>query len=210
MGILPRGILGGFSGLVGTVVGSRWRDRDTIRAKPMFKKSRTATESQEIVRLKFSVVSKILTSMSALISIAFSERDGKPSHNSALKYTLDNAMIGEYPDFAIDFTKFLVSSGKLPLTIVQPALAEGQSIRFQWNPQVHSNLLPDDRAILVAYHAPTNRTYYTIGSNIRSEGTSLLELGGLSGAEVETWLGFISRDGKRVANSTYTGKVAIP
>jgi len=38
MSILSQGILGGFSGKTGPVIGSFWRDKPVMRTKPVYKK----------------------------------------------------------------------------------------------------------------------------------------------------------------------------
>lgn len=54
MGTFKKGILGGFSGTVGTVVGSTWRGMDVMRSRP--KKSGSApTPEQLLQREKFAL-----------------------------------------------------------------------------------------------------------------------------------------------------------
>ncbi|HNP33863.1 MAG TPA: DUF6266 family protein [Flavobacterium sp.] len=62
-----KGILGPFSGKVGTVVGANWRGKDIIRSLPK-KTNRTTTETQQLQRDKFTAVSEFLTPMSAVLT----------------------------------------------------------------------------------------------------------------------------------------------
>jgi hypothetical protein len=50
---------------------------------------------------------------------------------------------------------------------------------------------------------------YTLNGPNRSSGQAMLDVSQFSGKNVETWLGFISADGKEIANSLYTGQVAV-
>lgn len=55
MARITKGILGGFSGKVGTVVGASWRGQDIIRSMPK-PSSRKATGKQMLQQLKFKLV----------------------------------------------------------------------------------------------------------------------------------------------------------
>jgi len=58
MGKIKTGILGGFQGKVGTVIGSTWRGESIMRALPKTA-AKAPTESQRIQRLKFNPNSAI-------------------------------------------------------------------------------------------------------------------------------------------------------
>ena len=47
MGKLQNGILDGFSGKVGTVVGSTWKGIPVMRARPRLKKNRSFSQAQQ-------------------------------------------------------------------------------------------------------------------------------------------------------------------
>ena len=59
MGTYNKGILGPFSGKVGTVVGANWRGKDVMRSLPK-KTDRTPTQTQLLQREKFTAVSNFL------------------------------------------------------------------------------------------------------------------------------------------------------
>ncbi len=54
MATIVKGILGGFSGKVGTVVGANWRGKDIIRSRPKPSK-KPPTDKQVIQQLKFKM-----------------------------------------------------------------------------------------------------------------------------------------------------------
>jgi hypothetical protein len=56
MATFEKGILGGFSGKIGNVVGARWRGKDIMRSVPR-SSSRLPTESQLYQRDNFRMVS---------------------------------------------------------------------------------------------------------------------------------------------------------
>ncbi len=59
MGKIKQGILGGFSGKVGPVIGTSWKGKAIIKARPLSHNDRNSVAQQE-QRAKFSLVSKFL------------------------------------------------------------------------------------------------------------------------------------------------------
>src|SRR5687768_8655950 len=109
MGKISKGILGGFSGTVGTVIGSRWKNIEYMRSRPGRKTSPPSIK-QEIQRAKFALVTKFLNSMSGLFNISFHDSSGQMTGlNNALSYILKNAVSGIYPDLRINYDQVLVA-----------------------------------------------------------------------------------------------------
>jgi len=209
MGTFRKGLLGGFSGTVGTVIGGNWNGIDYMRSLPVITKKKSP--AQDIQRLKFSLAAKFLRSLKPLLMISFKNSAPKMTgQNSALSYTLKNAVTGIYPDFEIDYKMALVARGSLPNASSPEAAPEGSTVRFNWESNEGlGSASPTDKAILVAYHPKSGSSYYTIGDAVRHDGTAILNLGVLRGQEVITWLAFISANGKDVSPSFYTGKITL-
>ena len=92
MGKIRTGILGGFQGKVGTVIGSTWRGEDIMRALPK-KSSKNPTELQKIQRIKFKTVSEFLNPLRAPLNKYFGNDIGKKSrYNMATSYHITNAV----------------------------------------------------------------------------------------------------------------------
>jgi hypothetical protein len=211
MGRITKGILGGFSGKVGTVVGGSWKGIDFIRSRSGARKS-PPTPRQEQQRAKFALAIRFLNTLSGLLSITFSGLANQMTGpNNALSYTLKHAITGVYPALAIDFSMVRVARGSLPnapsATASSPA--PGQ-IRFNWSDNSGvGNAKADDAAVLVAYcEARQEAVYTTIGAGRAAE-TDTLAVLSFRGTEVHTWLSFLSSDGKEVASSVYTGAVNV-
>ncbi len=211
MGRISKGILGGFSGKVGTVVGGSWKGIDYMRSKSSRRKG-APTQSQHSQQLKFAICIRVLQSMSALLALSFKDYAVKKTGiNSALSYTLKNAVTGVYPNFSISFTDLLVSRGDLPNILAPVASMDaGSVLTVNWtdNSGVGS-AKPDDKAILVAYCPAMNQTIYTTGSAFRSAGTDSLLLGSFTGMQVHTYIGFMSDNGLNIASSIYTGQFLV-
>ncbi len=92
MGKIRTGILGGFQGKVGTVVGSTWRGEDIMRALPK-KSGKTPSELQKLQRVKFKAISEFLKPLRSTLSIYFGNGAGvKSRYNLATSYHITNAI----------------------------------------------------------------------------------------------------------------------
>jgi hypothetical protein len=117
MGKINQGILGGFAGKVGNVVGGNWKGINYMRVKPA-SVSNPKTDGQVGQRSKFAIVLQFLQPMKEHIKIGFRNYAVKKTEfNSAMSYNLNNAVIGEFPDFAIDYSSALVAKGSLPMAL---------------------------------------------------------------------------------------------
>ena len=61
----------------------------------------------------------------------------------------------------------------------------------------------------MVYCAARNQTIYTTNGGARSAGVASLNVANLAGESVETYIGFISKDGSEVATSIYTGQFTV-
>jgi hypothetical protein len=211
MGLMQNGILGGFSGKVGTVVGGKWRGKEVMRSRPTRSKNAKKTAPQEAHQAKFTVATRFLMGMKELLELTFSHYAvGKTGANSALAHTLKNAITGTFPDYQLAYDKVLVSRGSL-MTVFDGEAASNTkgTIQFSWTDNSgNGNAKADDQVLMVAYYPEYNSTIYRIGA-ARSAGIDSLTIPGLSGKVVHTWIAFISADRQDVATSIYSGEVTI-
>ena len=210
MGIINKGILGGFSGKVGTVIGATWKGIDYMRSKANRGKF-VPTQSQHAQQLKFAIVMHFVQPMAGLLNITFRDFAVRMTGiNNAFGYNIKNAISGTYPTFSLDYSLALVSRGELP-NILGPTVTAGAGGILTWswidNTGVGS-AKADDQAILVVYCPALRQAIYTTAGGERSALTGDLNVTPFMGQDVETYIGFISADGRKVANSYFTGQVA--
>ena len=211
MGTINKGILGGFSGKVGSVIGGSWKGIDYMRSKSS-RTNFTATEKQLAQQLKFALMMRFLQPMAGLLSVSFRDFAVKMTGiNSAFAYNIKNCITGVYPLFDIDYSLVLVSRGDLPNALA-PAVTSGAGslLTFSWtdNSGVGS-AKATDQAILVAFCPDLQQSIYTTIGGDRSALTGELNLVPFSGKAVETYIGFIALDGKNIATSIFTGEVTV-
>jgi hypothetical protein len=204
-----RGIMGAFSGMIGPVIGSSWKGKPYMRSRSGPRKKPPSPAQQEH-EAKFALVANFLLSMRSVLRIGF---PGKASHmsgyNAALRHTFHQAVTGEYPDFQINYSKVLISDGDLFGTDRYSVHAGQGNIIFSWNDNSgNRQAKPDDRVVLVVYCEEKQASHcYTL--HLRNAGTGTVSVQDFTGKVVQTYLSFISADGRRAAISLYTGQLVV-
>ena len=210
MATIEKGILGGFSGKVGTIIGGTWKGIDYMRSKAN-KRTFIPSQKQLEQQMKFALMMRFLQPMSKLLEISFHDfAIRKTGINCAFKYNFKEAIIGDFPDYAIDYAKALVSRGNLP-NVLGPTVVSGAGsiLTWSWTDNNSSTADPNDEAILLAYCPTMKQAIFTTGGGKRSELTGELNLLTFSGQAVETYIGFLSADGRNAATSIFTGEVTV-
>ena len=214
MGKISQGVLGGFSGKVGNVVGGSWKGIDYMRIKPA-SVANPRTQGQVDQRSKFSVVLNFLQPMSEFLRVGFKLYTKKMTQfNSAMSYNLNHAVTGAYPDFTIDYPHALVSHGQLNGAIgTGVASANPAVVDFTWEDNSGpgmSKAKTTDKALLLVYNASKGIAIYDLEGASRDTGAQSLEVpADFSGDEVQTFMAFISEDGSQVSDSVYVGSVVV-
>lgn len=210
MGTFEKGILGGFSGTVGTVVGGNWKGIDYMRSLSG-KRSGGSSPRQLIQQARFALTMRFLQPLTSLLAISFRDYAVKMTGiNNAMRYVLENAITGTYPDLVIDYPNVLVSRGTLASASQASAEVSGTSLNFTWTNDAGSRgALATDQALLVAYCPAKHDALWLLNSANRGDGSGSLPLAKFAGQEVQTWLGFFSADGRLIANSVFTGAFTL-
>ena len=211
MGKINKGILGGFSGKVGNVIGGNWKGIDYMRSKSSYRNS-SPSVAQLAQQIKFGMCIRFVQSLSGLVEMSFNNFAVKKTGiNSALSYTLKNAVTGTYPLFSINYADVLVSRGDLP-NVLGPGIVMGAGsvLTYAWTDNSGVGIAkPTDKAIMAAYCADYNQAIYSTGSATRNALTDSLNLATFTGKQVQTYIGFVSEDGLNVASSIYTGAITV-
>jgi hypothetical protein len=211
MGTFKKGILGSFKGQVGSVIGSNWRDITVMRSRPDRKKKGSASAKQLVQQARFTMVMNFLQPLTDLLNLTFDPTARSMSgFNKAFSSTISNAIVGTYPDFAIDYSKVLLSKGGLSgVGTASCTSAEAGKLVFAWTDNTKVADRGIDLVFLAAYYAETKHWVYHLGAAQRNAGTATLDVSGLSGKSMQTWLGFITTDGSRASDSFYSGAVTV-
>ena len=210
MGRIKQGILGGFSGKVGNVVGSSWKGISYMRSLPQHYHNPN-TEGQVEQRTKFKVASQFLRPLNDFLRTGFKTcAHHRLPINAAMAYTLAHAIKGTTPlDYAIDQTKVLVSRGGLtPAANAEADTGPGDfQVNFHWSDNSGiGSAKATDKALLLVYNPAKAEAFYATAGNSRSEeGQEVFVPADWLGDDAYAYLGFISQNGREVSNSTYLG-----
>lgn len=213
MAELNNGILGGFRGKVGTVSGYTRYGRDVMRSAT----SRVIDKPTPLriaQREKIKVATHFMKAFTGrkIFSTTFPNYGhGGSGYNRAMGVLLNKALKGSYPVYHIDFSEFLISNGPLPgaaNAAAQPTPA--QTIQFTWTDNSQDGTAKaTDKVILVTYIPAKNEIIFSLDAGQRASGNAVLSTTMLAGYVAETWIGFVSEDGRLAANSVYTGQVVL-
>lgn len=212
MATFENGILGGFSGTIGNVVGSTWKGMDVMRSRPKQNKNRTFSPAQLAAQAKFKLVVSYMSPLTDLVNITFKEYSKKKTQfNSVVAYTIENAITGAYPTFDINWPGLQISRGGHYHAINPTASVQGGTIRFEWDDEIQpTDKEYSDRAIMMAYAPATRRCVFDTSSAVKGMGAGAIIAGRLAGQEVHTYLAFMSADGSKISNTVYTGQLTVP
>jgi hypothetical protein len=212
MGKINQGILGGVSGQVGNVIGGTWKGIDYLRIKPS-SVANPRTEGQVDQRSKFSTVLRFLQPMTDFLRVGFKLYANRMTQfNAAMSYNLNNAITGAYPNFMIDYANALVTRGNLTGASNGAASSPSAgSVEVTWTDNSGSgSAQATDKALIALLNTTRSEAVFTTAGPVRPDGTATIPVPSeYSGEDVEVFLGFVSEDGTKVANSVYLGSVTV-
>jgi len=212
MGTFEKGYLGGFSGKVGTAVGSSWKNLSVLRSRPPRKRRGQPTDLQLERQAKFALITSFLQPLTDLLNQTYNKSAAANMSGFNKAFSVNSeAITGVYPAFVVDYPKVLLSKGSLPnATAPSAASTVAGKLAFTWidNSGI-SNALISDLAFVAAYNEELKHWIFIQKAAARNAGTYTLDVTPFSGKPVQTYIGFMSADRKKVASSWYTGQVNI-
>jgi hypothetical protein len=211
MGTIEGGVLGGFNGKVGAVIGSHWKGKAVMRGKSTAKKGKSSALQLE-QQAKFTLMVNFLQAIVDFLNISYKKAAIQMSgFNKALSANIQFAVTGTYPDFTIDYPKVQLSKGGLP-NVAAPTAAStvAGKLAFTWTD--NSNIrqaLSSDMAYVAAYNEELKHWIINDAAAARNAGTFVLDVTGYSGKPLQTYIGLMSADGKKTSATIYTGAVTV-
>ena len=209
MAEFSKGILGGFSGKVGTVVGANWRGKDIMRSLPT-KKKREATPAQSAQRAKFKLVVGFMSPLRAITSKYFGEYQGTKSRTDlSVSHQLMEAVVDNNGVFELDYSKVVITKGVLPSVLIQSSAIESNELKLTWTSNAGTGLAKATDKIMVVIYSQSNAMFYVIdGGATRDVGTLTAAIpNGWTAADNSVWLCFVDEDGKYCSTSEYLGEL---
>jgi hypothetical protein len=219
MGTIKTGILGNVSGKVGNVVGGTWKGINYLRTMAA-SVNNPNTELQASQRLKFGTVVKFQQPITEFLRVGFKGQAQKmTAFNAAFSYNYRNALTGDFPEFAIDYPRVLVSRGNMA-GAMNPGCSspEAAKVALSWDPAAGSGQGSDvDTAIYVLFNASRQEAVYSLNAGNRGDGGIEVSLPAtFSGTEVHCYIAFMTMSSvlagqarNAISNSSYAGSVIV-
>jgi hypothetical protein len=217
MSKVEAGQIGTFKGKTGQVVVASWRGALIGRKTPT-KSNKPGSEEQKDQRSKFGLVTRFLRGLGDVINLGYQyQKTGPTPMNVAVQYNLENAVTGIYPNYALDFSKIMLSNpngiGEIDTGFAPTAIpAAGAVVQVSW--QVGSNAYkatsPDDRLSIIIYSVTKKKFIVYDRVVSRSALTYEVELPYLFRGDVcHGYMFFSSPKGKDVSLSEYLGQFTL-
>lgn len=116
MGKINQGILDGFNGKVGTVVGFFWKGKPVMRGYKRFIRDKHS-EAQMLVRLRFAALNELASAFHPASLLGFKGRAksrGNTEGNNFVQLNWDAVTASNTADVSIQFAELQLSAGSLP------------------------------------------------------------------------------------------------
>jgi len=212
MGTIKQGVLGGFSGKIGTVVGGSWKGINYMRGMAS-SVSNPRTELQLDQRSRFSTVLKFLKPLTPFLKIGFKNYAVKmTAFNNAMSYNLQNAITGAYPNYSIGYPNALVTRGSLPGALnpeVTSTIAD--QVEFSWQDNSEESIAAaSDATLVVIFNPAKQRAVTMIGGGTRSVGSQVVAVpASFAGDLVHCYVAFQNANQSVLSDSVYAGAVTV-
>lgn len=209
MGKVIQGILGPFSGKVGTVVGSVINGKGYMRGLSTSHKD-AKTKRQVAQRLKFKLGMQLVAPATEFIKIGYRNFAAKQfALNSAMSHNLKVALTGSYPSFGIDPSKVVFSRGKLMEAEGCSVTISSNKANFTWtdnSEEEDANM--SDFAMIMVYNFTKRKVVDSLEEVSRMDGKATLKFpASWSQDKLSCYIAFASVENEAVSDSLYIGDV---
>jgi Family of unknown function (DUF6266) len=160
---------------------------------------------------KFKLLITFLKPIRTLLNLTLKKPAGgdMSGHNMAFSINKD-AITGLYPAFSVDYSKVLLSQGSLENVDAPTAASTAGKLVFTWTDNSDGeNTLISDTAFVAAYCEEKKRWLQKQQIATRNSATCSLDVPAFNGKPVQTYIGFMSADRRKISDSIYTGVMNI-
>jgi hypothetical protein len=171
------------------------------------------TAKQVEHRSKFAFLVAFLTNMRELMDETLKAKGG---YNYGFAMVMKNAIVGETPNFSIDYSKLVFSQGSTTRgTGLMAVKTTGTTVKVSWNAsnfsdQTTGGAKPTESVNLIFYNDTTKECILIQDIAKRLAGTAELECPDYWVSNmVQSWIYFTRADGKLNSNSDYIGEVQL-
>ena len=213
MGKFIKGLMGGFSGKVGNIIGSTWNGIDYMRSLPR-PSSKAPSDLQLVQRAKFGYANGFLGPVGSLINLGFrSQAARKTGFNIAIAHVIAEAITGTYPDFELDYTKVLFSKGSLEgIWNIVGSSTEAGEINFVWQNNTGIGTAKEtDKVVILMYNAAKSKFVYSLENAVNRNAAmvSIAVPDSFSGDTLQVWVAAMTPDQANFSTSIHAGEIVV-
>lgn len=199
-------LLGGLSGKIGPVVMYVRNGTQVVRSNP---KQRDPKSPKQLAhRMKFALVNQRLSPLKTIIDVGYKNSD--KTYRTLIGEAYREAIMGEYPDFSLDYSKIQISEGNiaLPRHVTIEMGENPDTVNFRWDPAIVREVRTsrdNDQVNIVCLDATGKYAFHELNAARRSHGSASLEMPHASWhpASSHFWMFLTSYDSRFHSNSLY-------
>lgn len=209
MGEIRQGILGPFSGKVGTVVGSIRKGHGYMRALAPSKKD-AKTVAQLTQRMKFSMAHQLLKPVVPYMRVGFRGYTGSQTpYNAGTSYAVRICIVGKYQFLGFDPSKLVLSEGSLEGVETYSASVSNNKVSFMWADNSNdTSAKMEDFAMPVIYNFSKCKAVYSTDKVSRVDTKAELTIpASWKNDKLSCYISFASVKNNAVSDTIYIGDV---
>ena len=208
MAITPNGLYNNPNGKIGNMVFYTLRGQLVSRK---IGKPGNPSVPQLANRQAMAITMDVLKGMVGFINEGFYHQSvgtTKNQFNLATSYNKKNALQGVYPNLSVDYSKLLLSNGKLDSPVKTTMVKTETGVEVSWDGYNDKNCKGDDMAMIILYHPVKGRETTVFYAAKRSDGKCFIPVHERWLAEpLEAYMFFKASNGKAVSDSVYLGNL---
>lgn len=161
----------------------------------IYTKPKDPTSPKQLAhQAKFGLVSKELSYLREIFKVTFANKHGK---NKAVSLAYKNCIVGEYPNYALDYSKLIFTIGSLDIAeLVTANISEGTTVNLKWDVSVFTQSNPNDTINLIFFNEAKKMGILKQKLAERSLGSVEVEIPSIwAGADIHCWIYFTSPNG---------------
>jgi len=166
------------------------------------------TEKQIVHRAKFGFSNSALRAFYPIYKVTFG---GNQGIRYAINRAFKEAIVGEYPNFTIDYTQLIFTEGALYKTeVASVAKSDETNLIVEWDATILAGSHDNDLVNFILYNENSNQALMMPNVAQRSEASTTITLPTIwKGATIHCWMNFITANKSINSDSQYIDSVTL-
>jgi hypothetical protein len=208
MAIFKSTTFGKISGRYGEALATKLKTTGKNYLRVSSVPSNPRTPKQVEHRGKFGYINRAMRSFYPVFKVTFG---GNPGIRQGINIAFKTAILGEYPDLTIDYSKLVFTDGLLYKTNDVTVQKSGDNaVKIDWNYSKMVGNNPLDQVNIICFNKDADQSVLDVAVATRDTGTFTDELPEMwAGSTIFCWIYFSSPDGTINSVSQFIGQVEL-